>query len=256
MFSRIFIERPRFAIVISLVMVIAGLISLYKLPVAEYPEIAPPTLHVAATYTGASADVIAQTVAMPLEDQINGVDDLLYFSSTSDNSGNYSCEVTFKSGTDTDIAMVNLQNAIKRAEPKLPTEVMQIGVTVTKRGGDILAAVCFLTDGTTLDLMQLNNYVDANIKDAITRLDGVSYADVMSIKEYSMRVWLDPLRMSGLGISVRDVISAIESQNVQAASGSIGAEESNKYLYYKLNVQGRLKTASEFENIIIRRDTD
>ena len=256
MFSRIFIERPRFAIVISVVMVIAGLISLYKLPVAEYPEIAPPTLHVSATYTGASADVITQTVAMPLEDQINGVDDLLYFSSTSDNSGNYSCEVTFKSGTDTDIAMVNLQNAIKRAEPKLPTEVMQIGVTVTKRGGDILAAVAFLTDNSTLDLMQLNNYVDANIKDALTRLEGVSNADVMSIKEYSMRVWLDPLRMSGLGISVRDVIASIESQNVQAASGSIGAEESNKYLYYKLNVQGRLKTASEFENIIIRRDTD
>ncbi|MBO4304294.1 MAG: efflux RND transporter permease subunit [Lentisphaeria bacterium] len=256
MFSRIFIERPRFAIVISILIVLSGLISLYKLPVAEYPEIAPPTLHVAATYTGAGADVIAQTVAMPLEDQINGVDDLLYFSSTSDNSGNYTCQVTFKSGTDTDIAMVNLQNAIKRAEPKLPTEVMQMGVTVTKRGGDILAAACFLTDGSVLDLMQLNNYVDANIKDALTRLEGVSNADVMSIKEYSMRVWLDPLRMSGLRISVKDIISAISSQNIQAASGAIGAEESNKYLYYKLNVQGRLKTAAEFENIILRRDSD
>ncbi|MCI6289236.1 MAG: efflux RND transporter permease subunit, partial [Lentisphaeria bacterium] len=127
MFSKIFIERPRLAIVISVVMVLAGIISLYKLPVAEYPEIAPPTLYVSTSYTGASAEVIAQTVAMPIEDEVNGVDDLLYFSSTSDNSGNYSCRVTFKSGTDTDIAMVNLQNAVKRAEVKLPSDVTKVG---------------------------------------------------------------------------------------------------------------------------------
>ena len=139
MFSRFFIERPRFAAVISIVMVLAGGISLYRIPVAEYPEIAPPTLYVSASYPGASAEVVTQTVAMPIEDEINGVDDLLYFSSTSDNSGSYSCSVTFKSGTDTDIAMVNLQNAVKRAETKLPSDVTKNGISIEKRGNDILA---------------------------------------------------------------------------------------------------------------------
>ncbi len=256
MFSRIFIERPRFAIVISLVMVLSGVISLYKLPVAEYPEIAPPTLYVSATYTGASAEVIAQTVAMPIEDEINGVDDLLYYSSTSDNSGNYSCSVTFKSGTDTDIAMVNLQNAVKRSEAKLPTDVTKIGINVSKRGGDILAMFTFLTDGATYNMMELNNYVDANIKDAIARIDGVSSANVMSLQEYSMRIWLDPIRMSGLAISTSDITRAVEAQNIQAAAGAIGSENSNHFVNYKLNVQGRLKTAKEFENIIVRHDSD
>ena len=127
MFSRIFIERPRLAVVISIVMVLAGVISLYKLPVNEYPEIAPPSLYVSASYPGAGAEVIAQTVAMPIEDQVNGVDDLLYFTSTSDNMGNYNCNVTFKTGTDTDMALVNLQNAVKRAEVKLPSEVTKQG---------------------------------------------------------------------------------------------------------------------------------
>lgn len=256
MFSRIFIERPRFAIVISLVMVIAGVISLYKLPVAEYPEIAPPTLYVAATYTGAGADVVAETVGLPLEDEINGVDDLLYFSSTSDNTGAYSCQVTFKTGTDTDIAMVNLQNAVKRAEPKLPEDVKKLGINVSKRGGDILAMFAFLTDGTSYDMMQLNNYVDSNIKDAIARIDGVSSATVMSLQEYSMRIWLDPIRMAGLAISVGDITNAVETQNIQAAAGSIGSENSNRFVNYKLNAQGRLKTAEEFENIILRRAAD
>ena len=139
MFSRIFIERPRLAVVISIVMVLAGVISLYKLPVNEYPEIAPPSLYVSASYPGAGAEVIAQTVAMPIEDQVNGVDDLLYFTSTSDNMGNYNCNVTFKTGTDTDMALVNLQNAVKRAEVKLPSEVTKQGITVEKRGTDILA---------------------------------------------------------------------------------------------------------------------
>ncbi len=242
--------------VISIALVLCGVICLSQLPVEEYPDIAPPSLHVSATYTGASADVIAQTVAMPLEDQINGVDDILYYSSDSSNSGSYSCSVTFKSGTDTDIAMVNLQNAVKRAEPKLPDEVKKIGINVSKRGGDILCVFVFLTDGTVLDEMQLNNYVDANIKDAVARLDGVSSAEVMSLQEYSMRIWLDPMRMAGLSIATNDITSAIASQNVQAAAGSIGSENSNRFVSYKLNVQGRLKTAEEFENIILRHDSD
>ncbi len=256
MFSAIFIERPRLALVVSLVMVLTGVISLGKLPVAEYPEITPPTLHVSASYPGASAEVITQTVAMPIEDEINGVDDLLYFSSTSDNSGSYSCQVTFQSGTDTDIALVNLQNAVKRAEVKLPSDVTKNGISVQKRGGDILAMFAFLTDGKKMNLMELNNYVDSNIKDAISRIDGVSSAEVMSSQEYSMRIWLNPLRMSGLGISTSDITTAVESQNLQAAAGSIGTEHSNRYVNYKLNVKGRLTSAEEFGNIIIRHDTD
>ena len=256
MFSKIFIDRPRFAIVISLIMVLAGVISLFKLPVAEYPEIAPPSLHVSASYPGASGEVIAQTVAMPIEDQINGVDDLLYFSSTCSNAGSYTCTVTFKSGTNTDIAMVNLQNAIKRAEPMLPSDVTKLGITVEKRGDDILAAYAFTTDETSLDMMELNNYINVNVKDAITRLDGVSSAEVMSLSEYSMRIWLDPLRMAGLGISTTDINQAVQSQNIQAAAGSIGTEHSNTFMSFKLNVKGRLTTAEEFENIILRHDSD
>lgn len=256
MFSKIFIDRPRFAIVISLIMVLAGVISLTKLPVAEYPEIAPPSLHVSASYPGASGEVIAQTVAMPIEDQINGVDDLLYFSSTCSNSGSYSCEVTFKSGTNTDIAMVNLQNAIKRAEPMLPSDVTKLGITVEKRGSGILAVYVFMTDESTMDLMALNNYIDKNVKDAVTRLEGVAAASVMSLEEYSMRIWLDPLRMAGLGISTSDISSAVQSQNIQAAAGSIGTEHSNNFMSFKLNVKGRLVTAEEFENIILRHDAD
>lgn len=256
MFSRIFIERPRLAAVVSLILLLAGGISLANLPVAEYPEIAPPTLFVSATYSGASADVVAQTVAMPLENEINGVEDLLYFSSTSSNSGSYSCSVTFRSGTDSDIALVNLQNAVKRAEAQLPSEVTKVGITVEKRGNDILAMLAFQTDGTSLSLNELVNYVNNNVKDALARLEGVSSSDMMSQQEYAMRIWMDPLRMSGLGISSSEIRSAVEAQNVQAAAGTLGAEGSNRYVSYKLNVQGRLKTAEEFGEIVIRSDAD
>lgn len=256
MFSRIFIERPRLAAVVSLILLLAGGISLANLPVAEYPEIAPPTLFVSATYSGASADVVAQTVAMPLENEINGVEDLLYFSSTSSNSGSYSCSVTFRSGTDSDIALVNLQNAVKRAEAQLPSEVTKVGITVEKRGNNILAMLAFQTDGTSLSLNELVNYVNNNVKDALARLEGVSSSDMMSQQEYAMRIWMDPLRMSGLGISSSEIRSAVEAQNVQAAAGTLGSEGSNRYVSYKLNVQGRLKTAEEFGEIVVRSDAD
>ncbi len=256
MVSRVFIERPRLALVLSLVLVLTGIISLWKLPVAEYPEIAPPTLMVSTSYPGASAEVIVQTVAIPIEDEINGVDDLLYFSSTCDNSGNYSCRVTFQSGTDTDIAMVNLQNAVSRAEVNLPADVTKNGISVEKRGSDLLAMFAFLTDGTRMNLMELNNYVDSNIKDAISRIAGVSSAEIMASREYSMRIWLNPLRMAGLGISTADIIAAVESQNIQAAAGAIGTEHSNQYVNYKLNVKGRLVTPEEFGSIVVRHDED
>lgn len=193
---------------------------------------------------------------MPLENEINGVEDLLYFSSTSSNSGSYSCSVTFRSGTDSDIALVNLQNAVKRAEAQLPSEVTKVGITVEKRGNDILAMLAFQTDGTSLSLNELVNYVNNNVKDALARLEGVSSSDMMSQQEYAMRIWMDPLRMSGLGISSSEIRSAVEAQNVQAAAGTLGAEGSNRYVSYKLNVQGRLKTAEEFGEIVVRSDAD
>ncbi len=256
MFSKFFIEHPRFAMVVSLVLVLAGVISLSKLPVAEYPEITPPKLFVWATYVGASADVVMQTVAIPIEDQINGVDDLLYFSSTCGNDGNYQCTVTFNPGTDSDIAMVNLQNAVKRAESKLPSEVTKTGITVEERGTDILAMFAFMTDGSRMSVSDLDNYVNNNIKDPVARVPGVSSSEVMSMDEYSMRIWLNPNRMAGLGLSVSDVTAAIQGQNIQAAAGYIGTEMGNPYVNYKLNVKGRLVTADEFGNIVLRRDSD
>ena len=193
---------------------------------------------------------------MPLENEINGVEDLLYFSSTSSNSGSYSCSVTFRSGTDSDIALGNLQNAVKRAEAQLPSEVTKVGITMEKRVNDILAMLAFQTDGTSLSLNELVNYVNNNVKDALARLEGVSSSDMMSQQEYAMRIWMDPLRMSGLGISSSEIRSAVEAQNVQAAAGTLGSEGSNRYVSYKLNVQGRLKTAEEFGEIVVRSDAD
>lgn len=256
MFSRIFIARPRLAAVISLFLCLSGLISLSKLPIAEYPEITPPTLYVSATYSGASADVVTKTVATPLENEINGVDNLLYFTSTSTNDGAYSCSVTFESGTDSDMALVNLQNAVNRAEAQLPEEVTQTGVTVQKRGDDMLAAITFNTDGTEQTLYELSNYVNNNIKDALSRIKGVSSATMLSTQEYSMRIWFDPLRLAGMGLSAEDIISAVQQQNREAAAGAIGSEGSSQYVQYKLNLTGRLITADEFGSIIVRTAGD
>ena len=256
MFSKIFIERPRFAVVVSLLLVLAGILCIKKLPIAEYPEVAPPTIRVSANYTGAGAEDVRDVIATPLDSEMNGLENLLYFNSTCGNDGSYSCSITFKTGTNADIAMVNVQNAVKRAETKLPSEVQRMGISVGKRGGDILAMFSFMTDGTEMSVMQLNNYVSTTVKDVISRLDGVSSADVMGGNTYSMRIWLDPIRMAGLGVSTSDISAAVESQNVQAAAGTLGSEKSNDYMTYKINVRGRLKTAEEFGEIVVRSDSD
>lgn len=254
MFSKFFIEHPRFAAVVSLVITISGLISLWNLPVEEYPEISPPTLFISATYAGASADVVTQTVAIPIENEINGVEDLLYFSSTSSNSGTYNCQVTFKTGTDSDIALVNLQNAVKRADAQLPSEVTKTGVSVEKRGSDTLGMFVFRTNGASMDLNELANYVDKALKDDLARVDGVSSTSMMSQSEYAMRIWLDPVRMAGMGISTSDVTNAINAQNIQAAPGNVGSEGSSDSVTYKVNVTGRLADPAEFGAIIVRSD--
>ena len=254
MISQFFIDRPRFAFVLVILMSLCGGIALFDLPVAEYPELAPATIRVSASYPGASAQVVADSIAIPVEDQINGVENLLYYSSSCDNNGSYSCSVTFKSGADTDMALVNLQNAVKRAERKLPSTVKQQGISVQKRNSDMLALWAFTTDGTKQSLQQLGDYVEKNIKEAVMRLDGVSVAEVMASREYAMRIWLDPVRMASLNLSITDVSSAIEKQNVQAAAGTVGSEYASRYLSYKLNAEGRLKSADEFAAIVVRSD--
>ena len=254
MISQFFIDRPRFAFVIAIAMSLCGLIAVLRLPVEEYPEIAPTTIRVSASYPGASAQVVADAIATPVEDQINGVENMAYYSSTCDNSGSYSCSVAFISGADSDMALVNLQNAVKRAEAKLPAVVRQRGVMVQKRNSDMLAMYAFTTDGRRFTLEQLGDYVEKNVKEAVMRLDGVSVAEVMAAREYAMRVWLDPVRMGGLGVTIQDVSSAIERQNVQAAAGSVGGEYASPYLSYKLNVEGRLATPEEFAAIVVRND--
>lgn len=252
MISRIFIDRPKLAFVISIVTVLAGAICVFRLPVAEYPEIAPPTITVAATYPGASAEVIANTVATVIEEQVNGVEDMIYFSSTSSNAGVYSLSITFESGTNTDIAQVNVQNAVSRAEPLLPTEVKDLGITVKKRSNDILAVYAFTTDGTTLSHLELSNWVRMNVRDGMSRINGISDAELLGEQKYSMRIWLDPLRMSALGITPDDVAAAVQNQNIQAAVGTVGAEYSNDYLQLKINTLGRLTSPEEFSDIIVK----
>lgn len=252
MLSQIFIDRPKLAIVIALVTMLLGAMCISNVPVAEYPEIAPPQIMVTASYPGASAEVIADTVASVIESEINGIEDMIYFSSTSDNSGNYQLSITFKSGTDTDIAQVNVQNAVQRAEPTLPAEVKALGVQTIKRSTDILGMYAFTTDGSELNLLELSNYIKINVRDELARIDGISSCQIFGERSYSMRIWLDPLRMSALNIKPADISAAIEDQNIQAAAGTVGAENSNEYIQLKVNALGRLKTPQEFEDIIVK----
>ena len=256
MFSKIFINRPRLAMVLSLVLMLAGVLSIGNLPVEEYPNITPPSMYVICTYAGASSDVIRDTVAFPIEEQINGIDDVLYFNSNCDNNGVYFCLITFQSGTDPDIALVNTQNAIKRAEPKLPSEVIRTGVQIMERSNDILCMYSFLTDGSTMSSQELSNYVSKNVKDIVQRVDGVSAIETMGGEPYSMRIWLDPMRMTSLGVSVLEIKAAVESQNIQAAAGTLGGEGGSAYLQMKINTMGRLKTEEDFGNIIVRAAPD
>ena len=252
MFSDIFIRRPKFAIVISLFFVLAGLVCMFRLPIAEYPEISPPTIVVIAAYPGASAQVIAVTVAAPLEAEVNGIEDMEYYSSTSDNSGNYTLTLTFKSDADDDMAYVNVNNAVKRAEHSLPTEVVSNGVTVYKRSSDILGMVAVTSTNPEHTPLFISNYVAINMRDPISRIDGVGQAIVFTDMTYSMRIWMDPNKMRALGITSSDIATAVSNQNIQAATGSVGTEFASNYMQFKIDTKGRLQEPAEFENIIIK----
>ncbi len=256
MFSAIFIRRPRFALVISLFLMLAGIISVYRLPIAEYPQVSPPTIMVMATYSGASAQVIADTVASPLESEVNGIEDMVYYSSQSDNLGNYTLTLTFKSGADEDMALVNVNNAVKRAEHALPTDVVNNGITVVKRSSDILATFAFYSDNPEHTSLFLSNYVSIHVKDAVSRVDGVGQAIIFGEQEYSIRIWLDPYKMRAYSISDDDVRNAVSNQNIQAATGSVGTESSSRWMQFKVDTKGRLSTPEEFERIIVKSGDD
>ncbi len=251
MFAEFFINRPKFAFVISIVTVLVGVICLFQLPIAEYPEIAPPSVKVTASYPGATSQVIAETVASVIEEQVNGIEGMMYYKSESDNNGNYNLILTFHPGTDSDIAQVNVQNAVQQAESQLPAVVQQIGVSTKKQQTDMVGVYVFRTDGSTLSELELANYVRMNVKDAFARLPGMGFVEILGARNYSMRVWLDPLKMSALNLMPENVIAKITSQNVPVAPGALGSEKANPYLQLKLDTAGRLKTAEEFGRIVV-----
>lgn len=255
--SRFFIHRPIFATVISIVIVIAGLVSFGSLPVAKFPEIAPPTVRVTAFYPGASSATIAETVATPLEQEINGVEGMLYMSSNSSNDGSYSLTVTFALGTDLDMAAVLVQNRVAVAESKLPQEVRQQGVTTRKQSTQILQFISLYSPDDSFDDLFLSNYA-LTIKDQLSRLDGVGEVQVFGAGDYSMRVWLDPRLLKLRGLTTDDVVRAIREQNIQVAAGQIGAAPAPPGTPFQLSVttEGRLVTPEQFGDIILRAGTD
>ncbi len=257
MFSKFFIERPRFAVVIAIVMSLAGLIAIFSLPIAMYPEITPPTVTVSADYTGASAETVANTVAIPIEKEVNGVDNMLYMSSSSYNSGNYHLDISFEIGTDPDLAQVKVQNRVQRAINSLPDEVQTRGVNVIKRSSEILAFLQAVSPNGTHDRNFLNNYVTNNIKNNLARQYGVGDVRVMG-SDLSMRVWLDADKMAALNLPISTVQQAITSQNYQPSLGSVGAEpnDGTSEIVFSLETKGRLNEAKDFENIIVRTEAE
>lgn len=258
MFSRFFIDRPIFASVISIVITLAGGIAAFTLPIAQYPPVAPPTVQVDCNYPGASAQVVAQTVASPIEQQVNGVEDMLYMSSQSTNDGSYTLTVTFKPGVDLNLAQVLVQNRVSLAMPLLPEVVRQTGVMTKKRSPDILLTVSLNSPGGRYDQLYLSNYAVLRIKDELSRLPGISEVLVFGQRDYSMRLWLDPTKLSVRGLAANDVVNAIREQNLQVALGQVGQSPSStgQVLQIPLSMSGRLLEVEEFENIILRKTAD
>ena len=258
MFSAFFIERPKFALVISIVLTLAGGLSISMLPITEYPTISPPSIRVSGVYPGASAEVVEATVGTPIEDAVNGVEDMIYMSSKSANDGSYSLTVTFAVGSDPDMALVRVQNRVKLAEPSLPAEVTAMGLNIEERSPDILKIVSFVSPDDSLDYKFISNYVKINVQSALARVDGVSTADILGEAEYAMRLWLDPDKMANLSLSVMDVHRALREQNIQVAAGKIGAPPFDGPLQteYTLRTKGRLQEVAEFESIVLRAHDD
>ena len=257
-FSKIFIDRPIFAAVLSILIVLVGSIAYQSLPLAQYPEVAPPTIVVRASYPGASPQVIAETVATPIEQEINGVEDMLYMSSQSTSDGAMTVTITFKLGTDLDKAQVLVQNRVAIAEPKLPEDVRRVGITTLKSSPDLLMVVHMVSPDDSYDQLYISNYAILHVREQLKRLEGVGDVNLYGAREYSMRVWLDPSRLTFQNLTTTEIIDALRNQNVQVAAGVIGQPPLDTDRAFQLNViaQGRLVAPEEFEKIIVKTGQD
>src|SRR6202045_4134740 len=252
--SRFFIERPIFAAMLSALILLAGLIALPSLPISEYPQVVPPTIVVRATYPGANPTVIADTVASPLEQAINGVEDMLYQSSQATADGVMTLTITFKLGSDVDKAQVQVQNRVAQALPKLPEEVQRLGVTTNKASPDLTMVVHLFSPARRYDMLYLSNFAQLRVKDELARLDGVGDVQIFGAGNYSMRVWLDPDKVASRNLTAGDVVRAIREQNVQVAAGALGAPPTPNSADFQLlvNTKGRLVTEADFGAIVVR----
>ena len=256
--SRFFIERPIFSSVVSIIIVIAGLVTLFTLPIAQYPEITPPTVEVRATYPGASAAVVAETVAAPIEQEVNGVENMIYMSSTSASDGVYTLTVTFEVGTDLDLAQILVQNRVALAEPRLPEEVKREGLNTKKKSTNIVLIVSLSSPDGRYDGLFLSNFGTLQLRDRLSRIDGVGEVSIFPSSDYSMRIWLDPQKLRSREITTQEVVKAIREQNVQVAAGQIGQPPAPQSQSFQLsvNVLGRLSDISQFEEIIVKTSAD
>ena len=256
MFSNFFIDRPIFATVLSIVIVILGGVAYSLLPIAQYPEVAPPVVQVSAIYPGANAKTVADTVATPIELEVNGVERMLYMSSRCTNDGQMYLDVTFEVGTNLDMAQVLVQNRVSIAQAKLPEEVKRQGVTTKKKSPAILLCVNLISPDASYDQLHLSNFALMNIKDDLARIKGVGDVAFLGPRNYSMRVWLDPNKLADRGMTVGEVIKAITEQNVQVAAGRIGQspvpEGANVPFQLTINTQGRMESEDDFGGIIVK----
>ena len=256
-FSRFFIDKPIFAAVLSIIIFVAGLLSIFKLPISEYPDVVPPTVVVRAQYPGANPKIIAETVAAPLEEQINGVENMLYMSSQSTSDGALQLTVTFKVGTNVEQAETAVQSRVQRALPRLPEETRQIGVTTVKSSPNLAMVVHLVSPDNRYDDLYLRNYAVLNVKDQLARIPGMGEVNLFGSGDYAMRVWLDPQKVAARGLTAADVVAAIREQNVQVAAGVIGASPARDAQFQlTLNTQGRLQTVEQFGDIIVRTGVD
>src|SRR3954471_11187969 len=252
--SRFFIDRPVFATVVSAVIVLAGLVAYGTLPLAQYPEVAPPTVQVTASYPGANATTLRDTVAAPIEAQVSGVEGMIYMSSTCTNDGAYALTVTFKNGTNSDMAQVLVQNRVSLSLPVIPALVQNEGITVKKTSPSTLMIVNLVSPDNSHDATFLSNYATIYVKDEIGRLEGVADVTYLGQRDYSLRAWLDPDRMAALKLGAMDVVTAIAQQNVQVAAGQIGQPPANRVQQFQLtiNTRGRLTDPDEFASIVVK----
>jgi hydrophobe/amphiphile efflux-1 (HAE1) family protein len=258
MFAHYFIDRPIFSVVMSVLIMLAGLLAMHALPISQYPEIAPPVVTVRAVYPGASATVLEQTVATPLENAINGIENMMYMSSTSASNGVLEIQVTFEIGSDADKAALNVNNRVKQAEARLPEEVRRQGVTVEKGSSAFLQVLAFLSPDGRFDDLYTSNYVTLNVLDRLKRVPGTTNVQIFGAKDYAMRIWLKPDRMTQLGVTVSDLIGVVSEQNAQFAPGKIGQPpvDRDQALVFSLTAKGRLADQAEFENIVVRANPD